>query len=372
MFSFDFGKNIFFGLDIGTSAIKAVELELVNGKPFLSNYAWMPSDNLQKKSGAELVDLDLDLPRLLKRIIKEAKFRGKDAYVSIPASAGLITLIDFPAMADEDMEQAIRFEAHKYIPMPLDDVVLSWDKVEGETSGRSNYVAEKGNQDGGQESVSDDKVKVMLVAASKKKVIQYEKLVKDSGLRLRALETESFSMVNSLIGNDLGTFMIVDIGARICNIILVEKGAIKLNRNMDAGGRDITMTISKSMGVDEEGAEMLKVSKRNFFSRESNINFPTLSLISGEVLRMLQTYYKKDDPAKARVDSIVLSGGTAGMTGIAEYFQSSLGIKTVIGNPLARINYNKKLDPVIDKIKTRFSVSLGLALRGIDACSNIK
>ena len=118
MFNFDFGKNIFFGLDIGTSSIKAVELELIDGKPFLSNYAWMPLDSLRKKNGDELSDLDLVLPKYLKKIIKEAKFRGKNAYVSVPASAGLITPIDFPAMADEDIEQAIRFEAHKYVPIP--------------------------------------------------------------------------------------------------------------------------------------------------------------------------------------------------------------------------------------------------------------
>ena len=239
---------------------------------------------------------------------------------------------------------------------------MSWDKIEGASVAGN---AREGASQGGN-------IRIMLVAASKKKVAQYEKLASDLGLRLKALEVESFSMVNSLIGKDPGVFMVIDIGSRICNIILVDKGEIKLNRNIDAGSRDITMTIAKSMGVDEEGAEMLKISKRNFFSRESNMNFPALNLISEEAARMLQAYGKKDDSAKARVDSIVLSGGAAGMAGITEYFQNSLGIKTIVGNPLARINYDKKLEPIIDKMKTSFSVSLGLALRGIDSCLNSK
>jgi type IV pilus assembly protein PilM len=345
---FGFGKKIFIGLDLGTSAIKMVEISISGGKPVLSNYAWMPIGDLAGTNDMSATHLDIALPEYIKKMYKKAGFEGKDAYASIPAFGGLITLIDLPRMNHEEMEQAIRFEAHKYIPTSLDEVALSWDIVtEGENKGQTG-----GN------------VQVLLVAASKNKIAKYEEVVKGSGLDLKAIEIESISMVDALVGNDPGSFIIVDMGSRICNIIFVQKGIIRANRNIDAGGNDITKTIAKSMGIDEDRAEKMKVSNRNFFSPETKMNFPALDLIIGEVSRMIKTLCAPESGCK--VNSIILSGGTANLIGIQEYFSNYLKIKTIVGNPFGRVQYDKRLEPVIARMKTQFSVCIGLALKGVE------
>lgn len=342
---FEFGKNIFLGIDVGTSIIKMVEIKVSDGRPVLSNYAWMPLDKTSSREDVSSDYFSRVLPQYLKRIIKEAHFKSKNAYVAIPAFGGLVTLINFPEMEEKDMEQAVKFEAHKYIPSSLDEVVLSWDIIN----------KEKG------------KIQVLLVAASKNKVLGYEKMVESAGLKLRSMEIESFSMVTSLIGNDQGQFIIADIGSRVCNIILVKKGIVKANRNIDAGGGNITATIAKSLGIEEERAERLKVSGRNFFNSESFIEFPVLKLIFNEIVRIINSLGKdsKNDSGEAeKIDGIVLSGGTANLAGIGEYFTQSLKIKTIVGNPFSRVKYDPKFEPAIRKIRTHFSVSVGLALKG--------
>lgn len=359
MFNFNFGKKIFLGVDIGTSAIKVVEFELRADRPYLSNYAWMPVDDAgKKKKNASPDFFETTFAEYLKKIIKEAKFKGKDVYISIPAFGGLITLIDFPEMPDEDMDQAIRYEAHKYIPTSLDEVALSWEVIKNNSSAQLSTQTDKKEN----ESPSKNN-KVLLVAASKSKIVTYEKVVKGAGLKPKGVEIESIPMVNALIGNDKGNFFILDIGFRTCNIIYIRKGVITANRNINAGGVDLTRTIAKSMKVAEEKAEAIKISDKNLFSAESNLQFPTLELISQEIERILENFFQNKNSSD--VDAIILSGGTANLTGIENFFQKKFNIKTIIGDPFSRVDYNKKLKPALEKMRGPFNVCVGLALIGL-------
>lgn len=358
---FGFEKNKFLGIDIGTSTIKIVEIKMSSSKPTLSNYAWM---KVGKLGDIKFSSFDSTLPLYLKKVIKEGNFRSREAYVSIPAFGGLITIIEFPEMTREDLDQAIRFEAHKYIPTSLEDVVLSWDIVNKQTSSHLLKKETPAPNAKGSASSSTDKIQVLLVAAPKNKVTKYEQLIKGSGLELKSIEVESFALLRSLVGNDQGNFIVVDIGARVCNIILIEKGVIKVNRNIDAGGKDITKVIARSMNIDEERAERIKITGKDFLSRESNINFPPLDLIAGEVKRVLGAFYKNDGGSK--IDGVILSGGTAGLVGIDKYFSEALGTRTIVGNPLRRIEYDAVLEPKLNEIKSQLSVSIGLALKGAE------
>ncbi|MFA6048075.1 MAG: type IV pilus assembly protein PilM [Parcubacteria group bacterium] len=354
MFGLSFGKNVFVGVDIGTSAIKLVEMRNDSGKPVLSNYAWVSFDGYFQRDENNSQLYETILPEYIKKMIKESGMKGRKACVSIPAFGGLITLIEFPPMAKEDMEQAVRFEAHKYVPTSLDEVVLSWDII--------NQV------DPGNKELPDGKTQVLLVAASRNKVIRYEKMITDSGLKLDSIEIEGFSIVRSLIGNDPGNFIIADIGSRVCNILLVEKGIIRANRNIDAGGEDITKIIAKSMSVTEERAEKLKISGKDFFAADSYIKFPALELISNEIIRITNAYSK--DGQKLKIDSVILSGGTAKLAGLCQYLTQVLKIKTIVGNPFGRVSFDKKLEPAIRDMGTKFSVSVGLAIKEMEQIKN--
>jgi type IV pilus assembly protein PilM len=361
---FDFGKKTSLGIDIGSSSIKIVEVKKVGGKPLLSNYAWISIENVLDGNEVFSASSGTFLSNSLKRLLKEGKFKSRDANVSIPAFGGLITLVEFPEIAAEDLEQAIRFEAHKYIPTSLEDVIFSWDVVSRESKTPILSVKTNIEDENKQEKKEPGKMQVLLVAAPKKKVAKYEQIAKDANLDLNSIEIESFSLVRSLIGNDQGNFIILDIGLRVCNIILVEKGIIKVNRNIDSGGKDITKVIARSMNIDEKKAERMKVAGTNFFNREMSLVFPSLTTITGEVSRVAETYYGKGNLSK--VDAMILSGGTAELTGLDEYFSKALNAKIIMGDPFSRLSYDPKMVPVIKKIRTHFSAAIGLALRGID------
>lgn len=364
---FGFGKKYFLGIDIGTSSIKIVELELKGGKPVLSNYGWVYLKEAIKENDSLAL-----WKAYISKIIQEGRFKGKDAYVSISSSGSLITLIEFPSIERKDMDQAIRFEAHKYVPVPLEEVVLSWDIVDIANS-KNEVVDDVTKKEARQNknTVSDEKensiskkIQVLLVAAPKNKVLKYERMAEETNINLKSIEVEGFSMARSLVGNDRGNFIIVDIGAKICNILLIEKGVIKVSRNIYSGGESISRTISKNLNIEESRADSLKIKGNNFLVGEMSMTFPSLEVVTNEIKRVLEAYYKNTE--KNKIDSLILSGGTARFQGITEYFQNSLGLKTIIGNSFGRVEYPKALEPKLSDLGTRFSVAVGLALKGVE------
>lgn len=348
---FGLGKPYFLGIDFGTSRIKAVELTLKDGKPALVKYGGVSLAALEngilsssERSYGEEVAL------YLRALLERMRPKSKGASVAMPAFIGLISLIEFPEMEKADLEEAVRFEAHKYIPSSLDEVALSWEVI------------------GKRPSPADGKTRmeVLLVAALNKEVERYEKYVQAARLDLDFLELETFSLVRSIVGKEQGLFAVVDIGSRATNLILAENGVVRVSRNLDVGGNDVTRTLMDGLSITKERAKTLKKSSKDFLNDpESALVFPALQMIGNETQRMLEAYRAKhpDIPCKG----IILSGGTAQLTGLPEYYSKMLRLPVRRGDPWQRIQYDAELAPAIKKLGTSFSVALGLALSGIDA-----
>lgn len=346
-----FSKNRFLGVDFGTASIKAVELELRGGKPELVNYG--EATLLSPDGGANIPIRSFKEDMILRfRALLERMHPGTDeVHVSMPSFLGLISLIDFPEMSEGELEESVRFEAHKYIPSPLEDVALSWEML-----GTKDVPLPDG-------SGVKKRTEVLLVAALNKEVWQYEGYVREAGYGLRLLELETFSIARAMVGSDPGVFIVIDIGARAANLILVEGGYVKMSRNIDAGGRDITRTLSESLNISLDRAETLKKSNKDFLnSRETAVIFPAIEMIVNEAVRMIESW--KSKRPDSRFDSAILSGGTARMAGISQYFSSRLGIPSVLGDPWRNVVCPQALQPAIDRMGSSFAVALGLALYG--------
>ena len=351
-----FGKKYFLGIDFGTSSIKVIELSIKSNKPYLENYGWanfdlaLPENETKKMTRYELMAVSL------KKVIEKIKPVSSSAFISIPAYAGLITIFELPYMEKSELEQAIKFEAHKYIPASEEEVTVSWDIVD--------------SPEGKLEEGKIRKVKILLAAAMKNEIVNFEKVMNQAKLGIRAVELETFSIVRSLVGNDSGNFLIVDIGYRTSNIILVEKGIIKINRNIDAGGNDITKSISESYNVSMEKAESIKKQEKDLINdKESGVIIYALELIADEIRRIIGSL-QSDILGKRKIDGIILSGGSAKLKGLTEYLSNVAGIEARIGDPWQKIVIDEKIKGKIGIIGPLFSVAAGLALRGIEGHKN--
>ena len=355
-------KNHFIGIDFGTSSIKVVELSYRDQKAHLENYGVVDlnwASQLEQQAGPKAASYEQKLNNALKELLAKMNLKSGGACVSIPGFSGLITIIELPEMQKEELAKAIQFEAHKYIPSSLDEVAMSWEVIEHSDSQKAPIQALGKNVN------SEKKIKVLLVAAPKRDIERYDRLVSGSNLEVKAIELETFSIARSLVGEATGNFFIIDIGSRATNIILVENGIISVNRNIDAGGNEITNAICESMSISRPRAEIFKKGDKDFLNTtESPIIIPVLELIAGESKRILNTYKEKNK--ELLLDGVLLSGGTAKMKGLEEYFSRSLGTAVSIGNPWKQIAFQTEAKPLVENLGCLFSVALGLALRGME------
>ncbi|MEN8252191.1 MAG: type IV pilus assembly protein PilM [Patescibacteria group bacterium] len=346
------------GVDFGTQSIKAVVLKAGNnGKPELVNYGWVNVTNVKEVPDAYDSDYAKRLSDALDELFVQMKPRTKKAMVAIPSFNGLVMVVDFPRMSEKEIANAIKFESRKYIPASLDEVNVSWEILDEDVSDEKNNKAEEGVE---VEKKEPETMQVLLVAAPKSEVQYYDGLFKGVDVSIETLELESFSIARSVIGETKGRFIVVDIGAKTTNVILVRDGVVFVNRSVDIGGADITNVIMESMNISRKKALSIKESDDNFFTGAAKIGFPSLNFIANEVKRVLST--QKND----KIESLILCGGGSNLTGLPEYFNQLTGLNVVIGNPLSHIVYNKKNSGNIEEISNSMAVAIGLAMRGME------
>ncbi len=349
-------KNVFLGVDIGTSSIKAVEVMYENQKTYLTNYGSVTLRNASIDAFSAP-----SLSKAISALLGEMQVKANRVYVSLPSSNGLVALLEFPPMTGKELEQAIQFEAHKYIPADIEDVALSWEIVHHSEQKQSLGLSLK------KESKEEKKepLEVLLVAALKNDVALLSSHFSKAQYEIHAIELESFSLARSLTTSESNDVLIVDIGHSICNFALVSKGVVRMSRNIDVGGKGITDTIADSMNVSPVKAESLKKGKEDLFNKkEMSITFASLDVVLGEANRMITSYEKKHGEKK--VQKIILSGGTSSMVGLADFFQKKAERSTEKGNPWKNLVYEEQFTPFIQEMGNSFSVSIGLALRGVD------
>ncbi|KKP67746.1 MAG: Type IV pilus assembly protein PilM [Candidatus Moranbacteria bacterium GW2011_GWE1_35_17] len=359
-------KNYSLGVDFGTSSIKIVELEYKNGSSFLSNYGWIEIPQKKKVSDFEIKndsDEEIEKIQLLKKLIEEMGIKSKSAYIAMGSFKGLSAMISVNDIHEDNLDDVIRAEASKYIPVSLDEVYLSSDIVSKRIEKNDNgSVAGKKFLRKKEKEVVD----VLLVAAPKDDVHRYERIVEGSGLKVASLELDIFSATRSLVGDDLGKFLIIDIGAKITNIILVDKGVIRVNRNINVGGDEITKNIASNLNVSWDRAEEFK-KKNNYLKEEGKaIVLPILNLIAKEAKRLVELVSVGNNLSKP-LDKVILVGGGSDVLGIVDIFKETLGDGVVMGNPFEKVIIESDIIKTnIANISPKFSVATGLAIKGAE------
>lgn len=336
-------SGYYLGVDFGTQSIKAVELQYVKGKARLSNYGIVNVTNVKEVPDVYDGDYAKKLSDALKALFAQMKPKTRKAVVAIPSFNGLVMIVDFPRMGEKDIASAIKFESRKYIPASLDEVNVSWEILEEDESDRAKPT-----------------MKVLLVAAPKSEVQYYDSLFRETDVRIDSLELESFSLVRSVVGSTKGRFILVDIGAKTTNIVLINDGVVHVSRSVDIGGADMTNAIMQSLNISRERAVVLKEGGENFFTGATRVGFPSLNYVASEVKRVLDT--QKSDA----IESLILCGGGSLLTGLPEFLGQLTGLPVTIGNSLSRVIYDEATSGNIKELSGAFAVAIGLALREIE------
>lgn len=343
------------GVDIGTKVIRVVELSGMKGKLVLENYGEVNLDiackeffrSFDKKNLNPAVD---SISVALKAIIAETGIKTKKVVFSLPDFATFFTTFELPPMSKKEIANAVGFEARKYIPLPLSELVLDWQLMSKDVSPKENS-------------------KILVMAVPKIIVEQYKTIAEQAGLELTALEAEAMALKRAVVKENDPTSCLLEMGFQSTNINIIDDGFMKLSFSFDMAGKDLTYSLSETLNISAKDAEAIKKKQGLLINEEGNIAHiltPILSVISEKTRKVIRDFEKKEGK---KVERVILAGGTSLMPGILDYFDKSLnqdGVQTLnvqIAKPFVDIAYPPILEKKMEEINPTYAIALGEALR---------
>ena len=360
----------FLGIDIGASSVKIVELSAEKGRAKLLTYGYGELEN----SDVNVLDRPKEGGALIRQICKEAGCKSASVMAAMPTADVFSAIVALPSVADKKkVDDIVNAEIEKLTPMPLSQMITHRTpldkkaKIENEKSKKSEAEIKD------QKKTEKEARRILVTGSAKTLVQKYIELFKEAKMTLQALDTEAFALVRSLIGKDKSAVMILDIGARKTNIIIVENGIPFVTRSINVGGMTVSANMAQQMQVTEAEVERMKRDLGNMEGVTSDlpgglpkILEPVMQAIVNEIRYSIQLYANMELTEMKEIDKIILTGGSAHLQRLPEYLSNILNVNVYRGDPWARIAYPKDLSMVLQEIGPRMSSAVGLAMRDLD------
>ena len=354
-------KGSALGIDIGSSAIKIIQLGEKSGHAVLENYGELalgPYAGLGVGQATSLTGPSIR--EALSDIFREANIEGNRAALSIPMSSTLLSLIELPNVDKKQLQSMIPIEARKYIPVPVSEVVLDWWILP-----KQDYDNKEITEEG--KDYKEDKIKVLLAAIHNDTINKYKKIQSILGVKSGSFEIDVFSSIRSVVGQDSSVVMVLDMGAGTTKLAVVDFGILCMQHIINIGSQDISMTLSKMLHIKINEAEEMKREQGLSSNNEKAIVAMQLPLghIVAEVNRFIVNYKKKNTRP---ISKIVLTGGGVLLKGLPEFILKSLNsvdVKIEVGNPFTRVETPIILRNTLKEAGPEFSVAVGLAIKAL-------
>jgi type IV pilus assembly protein PilM len=339
------------GLDIGSSAVKAVELKL-SGKSYkvtAFGIEPMPPDSIV--DGA-IID-GTAVAATIRRLFESHAFRSKDVAASLSGNAVIVKKINLPVMTEADLSESIFWEAEQYIPFDVQDVNLDYQILDPGTGDNS-----KGTMD------------VLLVAAKKEKIADYTGVIAQAGRTPVVVDVDAFALQNAYevnYGIERGAVVVLlNAGASAININIVSGDQSLFTRDISIGGNSYTEAVQKELNLPFDAAEQLK-NGRSIEGLTFQEVQPVLHAMTENVLLEVQKTFDffKATADSDRIDRIVLSGGASRVDGFARALQERFGSAVESFDPFRTIAFEPSKFGVTDpeNVLPTAAVAVGLALR---------
>jgi len=341
------------GVDIGSSAVKVVELKAggKGGDEFqLVNIGMEPLPPEAIVDGA-IMDSGAVIDAC-QRVFQSQKIKTAEVATSVSGNAVIVKKISLPQMSQEELAESIHWEAEQYIPFDIQDVALDYEVIEGGGGG--------GNMD------------VLLVAVKKDKISDYTSAISQAGKSASIVDVDVFALQNCYeinYGSDPGRVVaLLNIGASIMNINIIKGGTSIFNRDIASGGNQYTDAIQKDLNLSFDQAEALKKGERVEGAAPENLS-PIIQAVSENVALEIQKTFDffRATSSEDRIDRIFLSGGTAKIQGLRDLLADRFEAGVEIMNPFNNVTYNPRdFDPdFINDIGPSAAIAVGLAARRV-------
>ena len=341
------------GLDIGSSAVKAVELKPA-GKGFrVAAYGEEPVPPDAIVDGA-IIDAGAVAEAIRQVFERNKAFKGKDVCASLSGNAVIVKKITLPVMTESELDESIYWEAEQYIPFDIQDVNLDYQILDAGTGPDSRGSME-----------------VLLVAAKKEKIGDYTGVIAQAGRTPVIVDVDAFALQNAFdvnYGLDPGQVtVLLNAGASAININILQGEQSMFTRDISIGGNAYTEAVQKELDLPHESAEQLKkgipVDGASFEEAQ-----PVLRAVTENVLLEVQKTFDffKATASSDRIDRIMLSGGASRVDGFRDMLHERFNAPVEEFDPFRTIAWDsQKLGREAVEHASTAAVAVGLALRKV-------
>lgn len=327
-------SNTSIGLDIGSSAIKLVQLQDTKSGTALYKAGSAPTPRESVKGGV-VVD-PLAVAKAIESLLEALQVESGAVTAGVAGPTVVVREVPLPVMSDRQLRKSIQWEARNYISFPVEDSIVEFEVLERPPAGEGSQM------------------RVMLVAAPRDMVDSQVEAVELAGLDPAAVEIQPFAMMRGILATDGlateegDTTAVLGIGAAYTDITIMKDGMFVLTRMIPIAGDAFTEAIKNALDIDTEEANQLKETAMQVVSSEeeratldpaaqqaSRAIEPLLDELIREVRRSLAYHdYQQQAPDAGAgdlgVNRLLLSGGSAKLPRVHEYFQAQLGVPVEI------------------------------------------
>ena len=348
------------GIDIGSSAIKIVEIKKRKGKAVLETYGAISLGPYAETEVGRVTNLPIEkVVQALKEVLKQSGVTTSSSALSIPVQSSLIFTISLPPQVKEsDIPTIVPTEARKYIPLPITEVSLDYFILPE----KEPTFEEMNNPEA--VSIPTSNTEVLVVAIQNDAVSKFRSIVSESNLDAGFFEIETFSSVRANFEHELSLVLLMDFGASSTKLTLVEFGMVKGHHTINRGGAEITASIAESLSIPFDKAEEM-TKEYGLFENPTEKSLADIikvhiDYIFSETNNVLLGYERKYNKT---ISKVIFTGGGAMLKGLKEVASGSFKADIETGHPFSKVGAPEFLNKVLETTGPEFAIALGLALR---------
>ena len=317
------------GLDIGSSAVKAIELK-PSGKGYKVSAIGVESVPPDSIVDGAIIDGGA-VADAVRRLFANKKFKAKDVVASLSGNSVIVKKITLPAMTESELSESIYWEAEQYIPFDIQDVNLDYEILEPGTGQDS-----QGSMD------------VLLVAAKKDKIADYTNVITQAGRTPVIVDVDAFALQNAYEANygfETGTVVaILNAGASAININILSGAQSVFTRDVSMGGNAFTEAVQKELDLPYESAEQLKKGHDVEGASFEDARAVLKAMTDNVLLEVEKTFdFFKATAASDRIDRIMLCGGASRVEGFADALRERFGTEVEQFDPFRQVTIDPKV-----------------------------
>jgi type IV pilus assembly protein PilM len=339
------------GLDLGSSSVKVVELKKKGAGYELLN---LGMESLGQDTVVDGAIMDsFSVANAIEKIFSENKIKTKNVATAVSGHSVIVKKITVNVATEDEVLNAVPYEAQQYIPFDMADVNLSY-QVLGQPQAGPGFD-------------------VMLVAVKKDKILNHTNVVRQAGKEPTLVDIDAFALQNAFeVSYEPAPermIALLNIGASIMNINILRGGVPLFTRDVSVGGNQYTDTLQKELDLSYDDAERLKQGKEVPNVAPDAMTPHVRSVSEILLLEVQKTFdFFRQTTTTENIQQIYVAGGTARIEGLADLLKEEFNIPVEIMNPFQRVDINpSKFDTsYINDIAPRMSVAVGLALRSFD------